>query len=86
MEVQLSCIDGLGKQKFWRGTEDIEAGLVMWEVACKPRLNCGSEVWACSSLSDEKGQEQVQERAGRVMLGVSWRFPGVVIRGGSRMG
>ena len=69
------------KAKFWRGTEDIEAGLVMWEVACKPRLNYGSEVWACSSLSDEKGLEQVQERAGRVVLGVSWRYPGVVIRG-----
>ena len=66
------------KAKFWRETEDIEAGLVMCEVACKPRLNYGSEVWACSSLSNEKGLEQVQERAGRVVLGVSWRFPRVV--------
>ena len=41
----------------------------------------GSEVWACSSSSEEKSLEQIQERTGRVVLGVSWRFPGVVVRG-----
>ena len=55
--------------------------MVMWDVGCKPRLIYGSEVWACSSSSDEKSLEQIQERAGRVVLGVSWRFPGVVVRG-----
>ena len=50
-------------------------------VACKPGLNYGSKVWACSSLSDGKVLEQIQERAGRVVSGVSWRFPGVVVRG-----
>ena len=77
-----SNLHGLArKAKFWRGCEDIEAGLVMWEVACNPRLNYGSEVWACSSQSDERRLEQIQERGGRVILGVSWRFPGVVVRG-----
>ena len=33
------------KAKFWRGGEDVEAGLEMWEAACRPRLNYGSEVW-----------------------------------------
>ena len=32
------------KATFWRGCEDIEAELVMWEVACNPRLNYGSKV------------------------------------------
>ena len=36
----------------------------MWEVACNPRLNYGSEVWACSSQSDERRLEQIQERGG----------------------
>ena len=54
--------------------------MVMWDVGCKPRLIYGSEVEACSSSSDEKSLEQIQER-GRVVLGVSWRFLGVVVRG-----
>ena len=53
----------------------------MWEAVCKLRLNFGSEVWACSSKSKEKRLEQNQERGGRFILGVSWRFPGVVVRG-----
>ena len=69
------------KAKFWRGGEDVEAGIVMWEAACSPKLNYGSEVWACSSKREEDRLEQVQERGGRVILGVSWRFPGVVVRG-----
>ena len=36
-------------------------------------------MWACSSQSDERRLEQIQERGGRVILGVSWRFPGVVV-------
>ena len=77
-----STLHGLGrKAKFWRGTEDIEAGLVMWDAVCNSKLNYGSEVWACGSRSDESRLEQVQERGGRVILGVSWRFPGVVVRG-----
>lgn len=47
------------KAKFWRGGEDVEAGLVMWEAACRPRLNYGSEVWACGSKSEENKLEQV---------------------------
>ena len=69
------------KAKFWRGKEDVEAGVVMWEAACNPRLNYGGEVWACGSKREEDRLEQVQERGGRVVLGVSWRFPGVVVRG-----
>ena len=38
--------------KFWRDEEDIKAGLTMWEVVCKPVLNYGAEVWACSSKAD----------------------------------
>ena len=82
LEEKAAKLQGLArKAKFWRGAEDVEAGLVMWEVACKPRLVYGSEVWACSSSSEEKSLEQIQERTGRVVLGVSWRFPGVVVRG-----
>ena len=40
--------------KFWRDEEDIKAGLTMWEVVCKPVLNYGAEVWACSSKTDEQ--------------------------------
>ena len=67
--------------KFWRDDEDIKAGLKMWEVVCKPVLNYGAEVWACSSKADEQRLERIQNRAGRRILGVSWRFPGVVVRG-----
>ncbi len=67
--------------KFWQGEEDVEAGAVVWNAVCKPVLDYGSEVWACSSLDSEKKLEQVQDRAGRVLLGLSWRFPGVAIRG-----
>ena len=34
--------------KFWRGDEDIQAGLTMWKVVCKPVLNYEAGVWACS--------------------------------------
>ena len=82
LQEKAAKLHGLArKAKFWRGAEDVEAGVVMWDVGCKPRLIYGSEVWACSSSSDEKSLEQIQERAGRVVLGVSWRFPGVVVRG-----
>ena len=67
--------------KFWRGDEDVEAGLAVWEVACKPVLNYGAEVWACSSEGEERKIEQIQDRGGRHILGVSWRFPGTVVRG-----
>ena len=53
----------------------------MWEAACNPRLNYGGEVWACGSKREEDRLGQVQERGRRVVLGVSWRFPGVVVRG-----
>ena len=67
--------------KFWRDEEDIKAGLTMWEVVCKPVLNYGAEVWACSSKTDEQRLERIQNRAGRRILGLSWRFHGVVVRG-----
>ena len=63
------------------GEEDIEAGTVIWEVVCKSVLEYGSEVWACPSLDSERKLEQVQERAERAILGLSWRFPRVAIRG-----
>ena len=50
-------------------------------VVCKSVLEYGSEVWACPSSDSERKLEQVQERAGRAILGLSWRFPGVAIRG-----
>ena len=50
--------------KFWRDEEDIKAGLTMWEVVCKPVLNYGGEVWACSSKTDEQRLERIQNRAG----------------------
>ena len=56
-------------------------GLTMWEVVCKPVLNYGAEVWACSSKTDEQRLERIQNRAGRRILGLSWRFHGVVVRG-----
>ena len=62
--------------KFWRKEEDIKAGLTIWEVACKPALNYGAEVWACSSKADEVRLEQIQDRAGRRVLGLTWRFLG----------
>ena len=67
--------------KFWRDEEDIKAGLTMWEVVCKPVLNYGAEVWACSSKTDEQRLKRIQNRAGRRILGLSWRFHGVVVRG-----
>ena len=67
--------------KFWRGDEDIQAGLTMWEVVCKPVLNYGADVWACSSKADEDKLEKMQNRAGRRILGLTWRFPSVVVRG-----
>ena len=44
-------------------------------------LEYGSEVWACPSYDSNRKLEQVQERARRAILGLSWRFPGVVVRG-----
>ena len=77
-----SSMHGLAhKAKFCQGADDIQAGLVMWEAVCNPRLNYGSEMWADTSKSEEKRLEQVQERGGRFILGVSWCFPGVVVRG-----
>ena len=70
-----------GGGKFWRDEEDIKAGLTMWEVVCKPVLNYGGEVRACSSKTDEQRLERIQNRAGRRILGLSWRFHGVVVRG-----
>ena len=32
------------KAKFWWGEEDVEAGVVVWDVACRPILNYGGEV------------------------------------------
>ena len=52
------------KAKFWRGAEDVEAGLLMWEVACKPRLMYGSEVWACSGSSEEKSLDRFKKGLG----------------------
>ena len=40
-----------------------------------------AEVWACSSKTDEQRLERIQNRAGRRILGLSWRFHGVVVRG-----
>ena len=48
-----------GNSKFWRDEEDIKAGLTMWEVVCKPVLNYGAEVWACSSKADEQRLERI---------------------------
>ena len=81
LSEKASNMHGLAcKAKSWQEAEAFQAGLVKWEAVCKPGLNYGSEVWACSSKSEEKRLEQVQER-GRFILGVSWRFPGVVVRG-----
>ena len=67
--------------KFWQGEEDTEAGAVVWEIAAKPATTYGSEVWACAIRDNHMRPEQVQERTEQAILGVSWRFPGVVIRG-----
>ena len=67
--------------KFWSYEEDIKAELTTWEVVCKRVLNYGGEVWACSSKTDEQRLERIQNRAGRRILGLSWRFHGVVVKG-----
>ena len=67
--------------KFWQGEEDVAAGVIVWKMAARPVLEYGSEVWACPSYDSNRKLEQVQERAGRAILGLSWRFPGVVVRG-----
>ena len=47
LSEKASSMHGLAcNAKFWRGAEDIQAGLVMWEAACNPRLKYDSEVWA----------------------------------------
>ena len=38
-------------------------------------------MWACSSKADEDKLEKMQNRAGRRILGLTWRFPSVVVRG-----
>ena len=38
-------------------------------------------IWDCSSKTDEQRLERIQNRAGRHILGLSWRFHGVVVRG-----
>ena len=65
------------KAKFWCGGEDVEAGLVMWEAACRPWLSYGSEVWACGSKSEENKLEQVQERGGGLYWGYHGAFQGL---------
>jgi len=69
------------RAKFWRIDEDVKAGLTTWEVVCKPVLNYGGGIWACSSKADEHRLEKIQNGAGRRILGLSWRFPSVVVRG-----
>ena len=67
--------------KFGGKEEDIKAGLTLWEVACKPALIYGAEVWACSSKADEVRIEQIQDWAGRRVLGLVCHVPVVVVRG-----
>ena len=45
------------------------------------RRHYGADVWACSSKADEDKLEKTQNRAGRRILGLTWRFPSVVVRG-----
>ena len=52
----------------------------MWQVAARPVVEYGSEVWACSSEHSEQNLEVLQERVGRALIGVSWRFPEMVVR------
>ena len=66
-----------------RSQADIKAGLTVWEVGCKPALNYGAKVWACSSKTYEVRLEQIQDRAGRRVLDLTWCFSGVVVRGES---
>ena len=42
----------------------------MCEVVCKPVLNYGAEVWACSIKIDEQRLERIQKRAGRPIPGL----------------
>ena len=56
------------------------ARLVMWQVAARPVVEYDSEVWACSTEHSGQKLEMLQERVGRALIGVSWRFPGVVVR------
>ena len=35
-------------------TEDVEAGLVTWQVACNTRLNNGRKMWVFGSESEGK--------------------------------
>ena len=67
--------------KFWQGEEDVAAGVIVWKMAARPVLQYGSEVCSCPRYDSNRKLEQVQERAGRAILGLSWRFPGVVVRG-----
>ena len=57
------------------------AELVVWQVAARPVVEYGSDVRSCSSEHSEQKLEVLQERVGRALIGVSWRFPGVVVRG-----
>ena len=38
-------------------------------------------MWAYSSKADEDKLEKMQNRAGRRFLGLTWRFPSVVVTG-----
>ena len=57
------------------------AGLVVWQVAARSVVEYGSEVWACTSEHSEQELKVLQERVRRALIGVSWQFPGVVVRG-----
>ena len=50
--------------------------MIVWKMAARPVLEYGREVWACPSYDSYRKLEQVQEWAGRAILGLSWRFPG----------
>ena len=38
-------------------------------------------MWACSGKGDEDKLEKMQNRAGRRIFGLTWRFPSFVVRG-----
>ena len=59
--------------KIWQGEEDVAARVIVWKMAARPALEYGSEVWACPSYDSNRKLEQVQERAGRAILGLYLR-------------
>ena len=40
----------------------------MWQVAARPVVEYGSEVWACSSEHSEQKLKVLQERVGRAFI------------------